>query len=354
MPNATWSATVGGNAISNIQDVSIRKGRTNLTENYRTGVLSMSGRRPDLLPVISIGDVVSVTMTFGAAPGNTATYDFRVSDLSIEYGIVAAQDTWTLTGEDAFGYAGRAAINFTSNDGSNALLRAQAVGTSIGVNVASVVPLPSNTTVSAQSLTDANALQILTNLINTEGGILDAGDDFIAWLPRNWQTAAVSQNFTDDNTGTFPVKYDRLQFSALADTAVTKVIVEPAGLAAQSSGTGTNVYTVQTYSRTTTDAADVAAFLAGSLTVTKPQPTEISLLLNDQVNNRALTALNIGSGINVKFRGTTYKTLILGTSITSNPSTTRISYHVVSADFYEYLVLDDPVFGKLNENKLGW
>ena len=354
MTNATWSATVGGNAINNIQYVSIRKGRSNLTENYRTGVLTISGRRPDLLPVISIGDVVAVTMTFGSAPGNTANYDFRVSDLSIEYGIVSAEDTWTLTGEDAFGYAGRAAINFTAVDGANALLRAQTVGTAIGVTVTNVTSLPSNTSISAQSLTDANALQILTNLINTEGGILDAGDDFIGWLPRNWQTLGPAQNFTDDGTGTFPITYDRLQFSALADTAVTKVIVEPSGLANQSSGTGTNVFTVQTYSRTTTDAADVAAFLAGSLTVTRPQPTEISLLLNNQANNRALTALTIGSQINIKFRGVTYRTLVLGTAISSNPSATRISYQIVSADFYQYLILDDTVFGKLDENKLGW
>ena len=352
MANASWTVTVGGNAVTNIQTVNIRKGRTDLTEAYRSGSLTIIGRRPDLLPAIAIGDVISATMTFLSS---TAPYSFRVTNLTVNYGIVAAQDEWVLEGEDAMGYAGRALIDATWSSGANAYTVAGTVGTSAGTTVTNPTILSSTTTVSGQTLTNTSALQILTNLINSEGGILAAGATSIFWLPRNWQTVAgIPGNFTDTGTGANPVYYDRVEFAALADTAVTKVIVEPVGLASQSSGTGTNVYSITTYSQTTTDAADVAAFNAGSLNVTTPAPVSVSLLLTTQANAAALNVLPEGTAIDIKLRGTTYETLVLGTVISSNPDTTRITYNVISADFYKYLILDDAVYGKLDFNRLGW
>ncbi len=353
MANVSWSATVNSNAITNIQDVSIRKGRAFLTDAYRSGSLVMTGRRPDLLPSIAIGDVIVVTGAFISAPDTS--FNFRVSNVEINYGIVSAMDTWTITGEDAFAYAGRAEIDFTASAGANTLLRAQAAGTSAGVTVFSVVPLSTTSTTSAQNLTNVNALQVISNLINTEGGVLDANATLIGWYPRNWQTASgPTFNFTDDGTGVDPVKYDAVNFGALADTAVTKVIVEPSGLAAQTSGTGNRSYTITTYNQTTADAANVAAFNAGSLNVTAPQPISVSVQLTSQTNKAVMTALNIMTPINIKLRGTTYNTLSIGFTLSSTPENTRVTFNVISGDFYRYLTLNSATYGTLDNNRLGF
>ena len=145
-----------------------------------------------------------------------------------------------------------------------------------------------------------------------------------------------------------------MQFAALADTAVTKVTVEASGLAAQSSGTGNNTFVVQTYSETTTEAANLAAYFAGSLNVDTPEPIEVSLLLNNQANTTPLEALSPLSGINLTFRGSVYSTIILGFTLSGTPDATRISYNVISGDFFRYLILDNAVFGRLDYNKLGY
>ena len=62
----------------------------------------------------------------------------------------------------------------------------------------------------------------------------------------------------------------------------------------------------------------------------------------------------IGARVNVTFRGTTYPCLIEGVSVSAYPEGARYTFDVSGADLNNYLVLDNSVFGKLNENKLGY
>ena len=343
-------------AFDGVQTVSMRKGRINLTDNYSTGTVTITGINPDDLPTITIGDMIYVTVNYLPPTGSSysAQNNFRVTNVIVEYGIVPNEDTWTITGEDAFGEAGRAIFSRTVSAGALTVVVADLIGDDVNVPVLVVSSLPDAVTMSAQTFTTSNALQIITNLSNTGAGSLWAVNDSIYWYPRNWQTEVTYQNFTDTGTGTKPVKYDRVQFAALADTAVTKVTVEASGLAAQSSGTGNNTFVVQTYSETTTEAANLAAYFAGSLNVDTPEPIEVSLLLNNQANTTPLEALSPLSGINLTFRGSVYSTIILGFTLSGTPDATRISYNVISGDFFRYLILDNAVFGRLDYNKLGY
>ena len=349
MADIQYSAglVTGPVVFSNVQSVSMRKGRINLTDNYSNGSVTISGRRPDLLPTIKIGDEIYLTISYVPLVGSpwSSQNNFRVTNVIVEYGIVSSEDTWTITGEDAFGAAGRAIFTRTFSAGTLLQVAATTIGTTVGVPVQVPTSLPDTVTMSAQTFTDQNALQVLTNLSNTGAGYLWPVDDEIYWYPRNWQTEVVYQNFTDTGAGSNPTKYDRVQFAALADTSVTKVIVEPEGLASQSSGTGNNTFVVQTYSETTTEAANLAAYFAGSLTVDVPEPIEISILLDAQSNGTALLALDPRSGINLTFRGSVYPTIILGFTVSGTPNSTRISYNVISSDFYRYLELNDPIYG---------
>ena len=358
MPQITYSVglVTGPVAFDDVTSVSMRKGRINLTDNYSTGSVTITGLNPDLLPTITIGDSIYVTVQYDPPVGSgfSTQNNFLVTNVIVEYGIVENMDTWTITGEDAFGAAGRAIFSRTFTGGSLAVTAAIAIGTDVNVPVQVPSSLPDTTTISAQTFTDSNALQVITNLSNTGAGYLWAVDNEIYWYPRNWQTEVVYQNFTDTGTGSNPVKYDRVQFAALADTAVTKVIVEASGLAAQSSGTGNNTYVVQTYSETTAQADNLADYFAGSLNVDTAEPIQISVLLNDQPNTKALFAIEPLSGINLTLRGSVYQTIILGWTLTGDPTATRISYNVISADFFRYLILNDTTYGRLDFNRLGY
>jgi hypothetical protein len=61
-----------------------------------------------------------------------------------------------------------------------------------------------------------------------------------------------------------------------------------------------------------------------------------------------------GVQVTVTFRGTVFTCIIEGVSITATPESSRYTFYLSGADLNAYLILDNTVFGKLNENKLGY
>ena len=329
MANATWNVAVNSLTVDNVQSVTIKYGRKNVTDAFRAGNVTVTGIDPASLPTIKVGDSMTVTMTYG---GVSASFQYQVRDLRIDYGIVANQDVWELTGEDTLAFVGRAIADVSWSAGANSYLTAVSVANAVGVTLVNPTALSSSSTLSAQTLNDANILNVLQKLANTDNALLDASGLDIAWLPRNWQSAvAPYYNLTDDGTGTNPVVFSGLSFSALADTGVTKVVVRPDGLADQTAGTGTNAYEVETYNASTADALSLAQYLLGSLSVDEPVPFQVSSLVNAQTNNGIMSVLTVGSGVDVTFRGSTYKSLVLGVTISGNPSQTRVTWDLVSS-----------------------
>jgi hypothetical protein len=346
----TWTITFGANTVDDVQNVNINIGRRKITDPFRSGSITVSGRRPDLLPSIELGDTFSATLTFG---GLDAVYTFRVADLKIDYGIVSAMDTWTLEGEDALAYAGRATVSGTVASGSNTVSTAIVLAGYANVTVTSNPFYPGLSSVKAFSLDDANVLELLNILCNTEQGLLGASAGEIQFNGRNWQAGISFYDASDDGTGTNPTVYDNLQFTTLADNYATGVNVTIIGGNTLTSGTGDYTYAFNTYSQTDADATQVAAFVASQLTNKTAIIQQFSVVLNRQTNNTWIN-LNIPNGVNLKFRGSTYKSFVIGQTLSGTPDSTRITYHVVSAAFYQYLILNDATFGKLDSNRLGF
>lgn len=352
MTNASWNVAVNSLTIDGVQSVTINYGRKNLTDAFRAGNVTVTGIDPDSLPTIRVGDSMTVTMTYRSV---SVAFQYQVRDLRIDYGIVPNQDVWELIGEDSLAFVGRAIADVSWSAGANSYTTAVAVANAVGVTLVNPTALSSSSTLSAQTLNDANILSVLQKLANTDNAILDAAGFNIAWLPRNWQSVvAPYYNLTDDGTGTKPIVFSGLSFSALADSGVTQVVVRPVGLADQSAGSGTNAYELETYNASTSDALSLAQYLLGSLSVDEPVPFQVSSSVNAQTNNGIMDTLTVGTGVNVTFRGSTYKSLVLGVTISANPSQTRVTWDLVSSEFYRFLTLNDATLGKLDENKLGW
>ena len=161
--------------------------------------------------------------------------------------------------------------------------------------------------------------------------------------------------------------YDNIEFASFADNFYTQVTVDPESFAAQTVETGVKpfrTYTVNTLNASTGQATDYANYLLNNFTTAGLTISSFSCLANAQ-NNFKLWNLSTGAGsleigtcvgaqVNVTFRGTTYNCIIEGASFSAIPGEARYTYYVSDADLNAYLILDNALFGTLDNNKLGY
>lgn len=339
-----------GTLISNVQNVTLRYGRTKITDTFSAGIAVINGRRPDLLPTISVGDGVNITVTnsgIGFAGG------YRVQDFRINYGMVASEDTWEIVCEDAIAELGRAYVNSSFAAGQGTLTALETIALAAGLSASFS---GGGSTVSAQTFTNANALDICNRLMRTEQGAMfgeDVGE--IQALGRQLNTS-FPVTFTDGTIAGSGQKYDQLEFAGIAENYATKTVVEPIGLAAQSAGTGNRVNTLDTYDQTTTQAANLALYVDGLLDYALNAPTSISCIGKTLTSAGVLELFGRPQmyGLYIVFRGTTYEAVIYGGTMTITPADIRLTYNLVGADQTNYLTLGNAVLGTLNNNRLGF
>jgi hypothetical protein len=79
-------------------------------------------------------------------------------------------------------------------------------------------------------------------------------------------------------------------------------------------------------------------------------------LLNNQEATGLLNAVdpNYPKQIELKFRGSTYTAFVLGFSLSVTPEICRATLNLLPSQATNFLILDDTVFGTLNNNKLGF
>lgn len=348
-----WSATVGGNNIPGIQQVSVRQGQNKITDTFRSATATISGRDPDSLPTINIGDLLTLTHEYATF---TRSYSFRVADYQVDYGITNDYDSWSISCEDAFAVLGRATVDISWASGTLAQDNAEDVCDLVGVSFSKGTSLTSTATCNAQTITNGNALDILNTLANTEGARLSAGGNSVQWLPRDWQSVVSTVYATDDPSSVFlsdPVNYDSITFTSLADNLADYAVVNVR--AGNSVATGTGIYSINldTYSVSDAEAGYAGQFELAQLVVDEPVPNRISYKLNTQTTLAWLDWDNYKRAV-IVFRGVEYNVFVIGVTYSANVSETRVTWDVASSEFYRFLTLDDLVLGQLDYNKLGW
>lgn len=368
MPRYEWSAiydpTGSANALSNIQNVTIQKGRVQITDPFKAGTATISGRDVSTLPTIEIGGEISIKVDESAYVSPVEMFYGVVADVQIVYGVVAAMDTWTIYCEDSLATAGRSLT--TSSFSWSAGISPYTAGSQVMTNAfGGAVTLAggsfTSSTVSAQSRPSTNVLQLLNELAATEQGYLSSQQpNSIKWLNRSeYATNASLGDFTDGTIATTntTAKFNDVTFRSQADSFFDKVVVEPDGLAAQSSGAGSRVYTVKTYDQTTTQAKNLADYLLATLQVQQSVPSTISALSESQTTNLVVTCFQRtaqGNRVRLLLRGVAYDLFLEGAAITATPDQTRFTFNVVSASAFNFFILNNAVFGVLNTSKLGF
>jgi len=337
--------------ITNIQTVTVTNGRRVLTDFYAAGRATIVGRRPDLLPTLNVGDLVNIKLY---NPNYSAFYFYgitlRVSDLQITYGTVPAMDTWTLTLEDVFATLGRSRVTQTWAAGTTTVDALEDVCTEVGIVLGVYTPSTPKT-ISATTVTDANALNVVQTIVNTEQGLLYASAE-LNFTTRGWQSETTFYAFGD--AGGANTTYQQVQFLSMADNYATYVLVTIDGGTPTVSGTGVYSYRLDTYAANATEALSVAQYVQNALQDTSAVPNTLSVLLNTETSTRTLDALFSNTGVTLTLRGQTYTANIIGWTISSTPEQTRVTFQLAGTEQYNYLVLNNSVYGTLNSNRLGF
>ena len=343
-------------SLQNVQNVSIQRGRQQVQDPFKSGTATIQGLKPNLLPTLQIGDKIEIDCVSPFTPMFYGT----IADIKIDYGFVANLDTWTIYCEDNIAQAGRALTPTTGyiNDGQTTVEAAVSIGSQSGVSVQNIFASTSTTLVSGQTLTNENLLAVLQDLVFTEQGRLVNIENGIAFYTRNDVGIFNVGSFTDGTltAANDPVPFNQVQFYSQADSYFTEAVIEPAGLASQSSGTGSRVFSGTSYNQTTADAANLAAYVLATLQVNNQVPQTVSCMSENQTNDAALNMMaQAGDGIRGELilRGTRYQIFIEGGTMTATPEQTLFSFSVVSSAANDFFILDSSTFGILDTNRLG-
>jgi hypothetical protein len=141
--------------------------------------------------------------------------------------------------------------------------------------------------------------------------------------------------------------------------------VTPEGLAPQSFGSGTKSFELNSYDETTSQAGDLAAYVQSTLTQTIDVPYSISARISSQEDLFLLQLASTGTiernFVQVELRGTLYNCIINGSTVSADPSDTRVQLNLFAADLSAFFVLDNDFYGVLQtdgppafNNKLGF
>lgn len=342
--------------IGNVQTVNIRWGRTEVTDTLQSGSYTVTGRRPDLLPSIQVGDRIEIMADQGSSPLNFYAL-CRVADFRINYGIVSNMDTWTLVCEDAHAILGRSQIttNWTAGDIEP---RVQTVTSTAGItyDYSALAQVP--TQISAVSTVTGRALDIVQQMYNS-------------YVPNQWvaQDVKILATYGGFSVNTFYatdstsppaqyLKYNELQFSGLAlNYSPYAVSTSPAN-GSISAGTGTRAYTFSTYNNLSSEQSSVTQRMAALLSSTGAVPTQISYTASQQAAATRPFQWDMdwvmGNDVLViSFRGTTYNTVVIGGSVSATPEDTRITLNILPTAWVSAFRLDSAAQGVLDTNRLG-
>jgi len=359
--------------LPSVQAINIFRGRRLQIDDYSIDNMTVESEFPSSWTTTpKLGDtIIAYIYKPGAVVGtdNFGAFWGRIRDVKIEYGMVTNLDKVTISCEGIQADWGRAQLTnyaLAQDTTDNQVLQvANTTGLSIGqFNGRSIG--------SAQTYT-GNAFALINDITRTEEARMFAGSvtyrstPIIYWFGRN--TPKQTTFYWNDGTGAtylYQMKYEQIEFRSSADNYYTSITITPAGLAAQTATLGTTPifgWNKDTLDYTTSQASSHAQWvlnnfqtkdqMLASITFTDVQQTNTSTgLFNTDTIQVITSAINcLGK---IYFRGATYNTVLEGISISATPSQTRATVFMSGQDTNAYMILDDAIFGKLDNNKLGF
>jgi hypothetical protein len=355
-------------ALSNVQEITFRGGRRSQLDAYNASGGTIIARYPSgyATPITAL---VPDTLIEILTPNITA-YPYgiygRISNVNVTYGIpygssVGPADYIEISFEGAFARAARMAGNGYSMAAGTLTDQIVTMNLQTGLTANSAAPQQ----MAATTINGTWGDWVNSSLVSINGRMADFGGGGSFFIRSPYVSATCTVNFSDTANNATNQAYDTLRFDALADNYYTQVQVDPESYTIQTvtkagATTPYRTLTVNTLNSSAAQASDLATFLLSQYQTQRFAISQISCSAETQNSFKldtlglADTQVLIGAKVNVTFRGTTVTCIIEGVSITATPEGARYTYDVSGADLNNYLVLNDAVFGKLDNNKLGY
>ena len=356
--------------LSNVQQINVRVGRASQLDAYGASSATIIARYPSgyASPITALVPGTAIMIT---SP-NLTTYPYalylgRIQNVTVQYGIPYVGSVGNADYVEISVEGGFAQIARMSGQGySMAAGTLDAQVTTMNLQTGSTAgtwgagPQMAATTISGTWGDWLNSA-----LISINGRMADfTGIGGISVRPY-YSLGTCTVNFSDTANNATNQVYDNVRFDALADNYYTQVTVDPESYSAQTvtKAGATAPYrtlTMNTLNASTSQALDYANFLLSQYQTQEFAISQVSCSAEGQnsfqLDKLGLSGMQecIGAKVNVAFRGTTYTCLIEGVSVNATPEGARYTFDLSGADLNNYLVLDDAVFGKLNNNKLGY
>jgi len=379
MPKWDWRVSFATSTtfttLPNVQQISIFNGRRKQIDDYGVDQLTVESLFPSAWTVTpKLGDNI-IAWVYTTAYPSYPSYNYwkmfqgRITNVEIKYGINSNEDSVTITAEGLQAELGRAQINNYALSAENLGLQALNISNSVGISVG---PTSVMSTGSAQTYT-GNLKAWIDTAIRTEQGRLRSSPDApdvlaignLTFVGRGalFYGPLTTPEFSDGTlTSETNYKYEQVKFKSAAEDYYNWVTVEPLGLASQTTDSGTTPvysYVAQTYDVSTSQALSLAQYLRFKYDTTTSTPREIGFTISQQTTGAALEFLNwvtnfLGLEVNIVLRGVRYYCVVEGVNIQSSPDDTRILFYVSSNETNDYLILNNAVYGRLDNNRLGF
>jgi len=338
-------------------------GRQYVTDSFQGNTCQVFGIKPGNVTTFpELGAAISVEVTDASGAGQTAFFNGFCFNVEIQYGIIAALDTFTISLESPLSRLGRQTATLTTTAGSSitsAITSLDAL-TPLGVEY-NAFPFYSTTSAQTieQTITDhINLLQRGEQCYVIELGnetVPEEDSTSVTFISNKTPKTLNSWTISDTGTTTSTtIRYEQINFQSMADNYSTKVIVNAVGFAQQDAGTGTYVYELDTINGSASQADDIAGYVKTMLDLNQRNPT--SVRFNGAANNSPIQAARMGTnydGVTITFRGTTYYALIEGCSFNANASNWDCELYLSALAYQPWFQLDSTQLGVLNTNKLG-
>jgi len=379
MPSWDWRVSFATSTtfttLPDVQQISISNGRRRQIDDYGVDQLTVESLSPtDWTVTPKLGDNIIAWVYTNQYP-SYPTYNYwkmfqgRITNVEIKYGMVTNEDSVIITAEGLQAELGRTQINAYAVTSAKTDVQVFDIADSVGLYVG---PTSGMSTGSAQTYT-GNLKAFVDTEIRTEQGrlrstptaptALDMGELNFVGRGALLTGAAVTPEWSDGTlTSITNYKYQQVKFKSAAEDYYNWITVEPLGLASQTStslSTPIYSYVAQTYDVSTSQALSLAQYLQFKYDTTNSTPRELGFTIGQQARADAVFMLNLisnflGLEINIVLRGVRYYCIIEGVNIQATPDDTRILFYVSSNETNDYLILNNAVYGKLDNNRLGF
>ena len=380
MPTWDWRVSFATSttftALPDVQNISISNGRRRQIDDYGVDQLTVESLFPtDWTVTPQLGDNI-IAWVYTTAYPSYPTYNYwkmfqgRITNVDIQYGVVSNEDSVTITAEGLQAELGRTQINGYAVASASTGLQVFDIADSVGLYVGNA---GGSSTGSAQTYT-GNLKAFVDTEVRTEQGrlrstptgptTLDMGTlDFVG--REALLTGAPTTPDWSDGTLVSPgekYKYQQVKFKSAAEDFYNSVTVKPLGLASQTTTSGTTPiysYVADSYDVSTSQALSLAQYIRFKYDTTNSTPRELGFTISQQSASGAVLLLNLvqsflGLEVNIVLRGVRYFCVVEGVNITASPEDTRILFSVSSNETNDYLILDNAVYGRLDNNRLGF